>query len=73
MTTNDDRHPIIPPRWRDWLYPVSTALVLLLAGYGYISDERAPLWIGLVAALLGTGTAAAYRPSRTLHHDASDE
>ena len=60
MTTNS----IIPPRVRDWLYPVVLAVVALAGGYGLIADEMVPLWVALVSALLGAGTATAYRPGR---------
>lgn len=59
-------NPVIPARIRDWLYPIVTALALLLAGYGYIEQEQVALWVGLAAAILGTGTATAYRPSKTI-------
>lgn len=72
MPDHTTPRPVVPPRWRDYLYPVTTAAVLLAGGYGLVTDELAPLWIGLAAALLGTGTATAYRPARTLPH-ASDE
>lgn len=61
--------PLIPPRWRDFLYPVTLAVIALLGGYGIVEEEMTPLWIALVAALLGTGTATAYRPSKTLPPD----
>lgn len=67
------KHDVIPPRWRDYLYPIALALGLLAAGYGWVTDEQAALWTGLALALLGNGTATAYRPSRTLPHDAADE
>lgn len=47
---------------RGWLYRVATALALLLAGYGVVSDTDLPLWLGLAGAVLGTGTASAYSP-----------
>lgn len=58
--------PRIPPGVRDRLYPTALAVVALLGGYGLISEQQAPLWAALAFALLGTGTATAYRPSRTL-------
>lgn len=51
---------LIPYRVRSYLYPVVLAVVALLGGYGVITDEAVPLWIGLGAALLGAGTATAY-------------
>lgn len=56
---------LIPAHVRDWLYPVAVAVIALLGGYGLITEAMAPLWIALAAALLGTGTATAYRPGRS--------
>lgn len=56
----------IPPAVRDRLYPVTLALIALLGGYGLLAEQMIPLWIALAAALLGTGTATAYRPAKTL-------
>ncbi len=57
--------PLIPPRVRDYAYPILTALVPILAAYGLITEAMVPLWVALGAAVLGTATATAYRPSRT--------
>lgn len=57
---------VIPPKVRDYGYPIVTAAVPLLAAYGAISEQHVPLWIALGAALLGTATATVYRPSRTV-------
>lgn len=65
-STPSTPRPVIPARWRDYLYPIATAAALLLGGYGVIADEQIPLWIGLAGALLGTSTATAYRPSRSI-------
>ena len=62
----DEDRPVVPPRWRDYLYPIATAAIPLAAVYGLISQETVPLYIALAAAFLGTATATAYRPSRTL-------
>lgn len=56
----------IPPAVRDRLYPISLAVIALLGGYGLLAEQTIPLWIALAAAVLGTGTATAYRPSKTL-------
>lgn len=56
----------IPRAVRNRLYPISLALIALAGGYGLLAEQMIPLWIALAAALLGTGTATAYRPSRTL-------
>lgn len=55
---------LIPPPVRSWLYAIVTALIPLLSAYGIISEQTAPLWIALAGAILATGTALAYRPTR---------
>ena len=55
---------LIPPSVRSWLYGIATALIPLLSAYGVVSDQTAPLWIALAGAILATGTALAYRPTR---------
>lgn len=54
----------IPAAVRSWLYGIATALIPLLSAYGLISEQSAPLWIALAGAILATGTALAYRPTR---------
>lgn len=68
----DSKHDVIPPRLRNYLYPIVLAGGALAAGYGYVTDEQAALWVGLAAALLGNATSTAYRPSKSLP-DAADE
>lgn len=41
---------------RKWLYTVALAAVPLLVLYGAISQEAAPLWLGLIAAFLGAAS-----------------
>lgn len=41
---------------RKWLYAVAVAVVPLLVLYGAISQEAAPLWLGLIAAFLGAAS-----------------
>lgn len=55
---------LIPPPVRSWLYAIVTAIIPLLSAYGVISDQTAPLWVALAGAILATGTALAYRPTR---------
>lgn len=43
---------------RAYLYRVTTAAIPLLTAYGVVSEEVAPLWVALGAAVLATGTAA---------------
>lgn len=58
--------PVIPARWRNYLYPVAAAILVVLQVYGYLTQEQVAAWLGVVAALCGLGVATAYRPSRTL-------
>lgn len=55
---------LIPPPVRSWLYGIATAIIPLLSAYGIISEQNAPLWVALAGAILATGTALAYRPTR---------
>ena len=55
---------VIPPHVRDWLYPVSLAVLALLGGYGLVSETMLASWAALIAAIFGLGTATAYRPGR---------
>jgi len=43
---------------RAWIYRVLTAAVPLVAAYGIVDGRTAALWLGLAAAILGTGLAA---------------
>lgn len=52
----------LTPAVRRWLYGIATALVPILVIYGVIESETAPMWIALVASMLGTGTALAHVP-----------
>lgn len=45
-------------RHRAYAYRVSVAIVPLLVLYGFITEEAAPLWVGLLAAVLGAGPSA---------------
>lgn len=57
---------VVPPRVRDYAYPILAAGTALGVTYGLVSEAEAAAWLGLGAALLGLGTATAYRPARTL-------
>lgn len=37
---------------RAWLYRVSAVILPLLVAYGLLTDDKAPLWLALVGALL---------------------
>jgi len=54
----------IPVKVRAYLYRVLTAAVPLLVGYGVLEDSTAAIWVGLGAAVLGTGTATAYTATK---------
>lgn len=55
---------------RAYIYRIFTALSLLAGGYGLISDAKAALWAGVVAAVLGNGLATAHtQPPRTRNED----
>ena len=53
----------LTPDVRRWLYGIATALVPILVIYGVIESTTAPMWIALVASVLGTGTALAHTPT----------
>lgn len=38
---------------RKSIYGIAIAAIALVAGYGLIDPEKIPLWLGLIAALLG--------------------
>lgn len=52
----------LTPDVRRWLYGIATALVPILVVYGVIESSTAPMWVALVASVLGTGTALAHVP-----------
>ena len=43
---------------------VSAGGVVLLGGYGLISDSTLPAWIALVSAIVGTGSPAYFSPNQ---------
>ena len=66
---NEPKHALTPqpvawltPELRRWLYGIATALVPILVVYGVIESSTAPMWVALVASVLGTGTALANVP-----------
>lgn len=61
-----DDHPVIPGftmAKRAWVYRVLTALAPLAMGYGIMAEHEVFGWLGVAAALLGLGTAAAHTPT----------
>jgi len=48
-------------RFRNYLYSLACALLAFAVGYDWISPDKLPLWLTLLAALFaitGTGTAS---------------
>jgi len=43
---------------RAWIYRILTAAVPVLIVYGILDAATAAVWVGLAAAVLGTGLAA---------------
>lgn len=41
---------------RAWIYRIAIAAVPLLVAYGLIQDSDAAMWLGVIGAVLGTGT-----------------
>lgn len=54
------------PAVRLWIYGVLIAGVPLLIWYGILSKEVAPLWVALVAAMLGPGLASFNVPRKEI-------
>lgn len=50
--------PNLPAVWRRYLYLLTAAAIPILVAYDVVSEETAPLWANLAAALLGTSSAA---------------
>lgn len=46
---------------RAWLYAVALAVIALLVGYQVLGAAEAPLWAGLVTALLAVAPVTALR------------
>ena len=44
---------IMSPTGRKWLYAITIAVIGVLTGYDVITDDKAPLWLALAAAILG--------------------
>jgi hypothetical protein len=43
---------------RAWIYRIATAVVPIAVFYGLLAENAAALWLGLVGAVLSTGTHA---------------
>lgn len=57
------------PTGRRWLYGVLMALVPILTFYGALTEQEATLWAGMVATVLGLGTAMAHVPAPELDNE----
>lgn len=55
--------PVIPAKWRRYLYGVSTASIPVLVIAGWVSDEAAVALIGLANAIF-IGALAAHNTPR---------
>lgn len=49
---------LMSARGRAVIYGTSASAVALLAAYGMISADKVPLWLGLIATLLGVAAPA---------------
>lgn len=49
--------PVIPAKWRKYLYGVSIATVPLLVAFGWVDDNVAPAILGLANAVFIGGLA----------------
>ena len=50
-------HKLMSREGRKYIYLVSLAVIPLLVFYGVISEDAAPLWVALVAAVVAPMTA----------------
>jgi len=66
MPDTPDAHPVVPwltPPRRAWLYRLVLAALAILVAYGVVADQEAAVWAAVVAAFLGSGTAALHTPT----------
>lgn len=64
VDTTKPRSPWLTLERRGKLYRIATAAGALAVLYGLTTGEELAAWLGLVATLLGSGTAAANTPAR---------
>lgn len=50
---------LLSERNRAYYYGIVTAAAPIAVAYGVIEDSTVPMWLGLAAAVLGTGMARA--------------
>lgn len=48
---------LMSPQKRKWLYGITISVLILVGGYGFITDEMLPLWISLAGSVFGLATA----------------
>lgn len=53
---------VLTPQRRRRLYSTATAAMPLLTAYGVVEDNKAALWLSLVAAVLGVQVARRHVP-----------
>lgn len=51
------------PQARRWVYGVAVAVVPILTAYGILSETQAPLWLGVVSAVLVPSLAWSNTPT----------
>lgn len=64
--SNDDGK-ILPAKVRDYVYGLLSPVALILIFYGVATEAEASLWLGLVGAILQTGSSVltiANRPGK---------
>jgi len=50
---------------RAWIYRISLAVVVLATIYGFVNDQQAAGWAGLVLAITGNGLATLNTTTKT--------
>ncbi|HSE72271.1 MAG TPA: hypothetical protein VLA97_16015 [Nocardioidaceae bacterium] len=53
---------VFSPRGRAYIYHGLLGTAPLAVGYGWVTGEQAALWLGALAAWLGTGLAVVHTP-----------
>lgn len=54
------------PQGRQWLYGIAVVALALLGAYKIVDPAHAPLWLDLIANVLGLGVPAAATGTATL-------
>lgn len=58
MNAQDILAAVLSARGRAWIYRVALASVPLLVAYDVISADKAPTWLGVIAAAFGVAGPA---------------